>query len=61
MGRVGRVWEDEFEDGGVYEGTVGAHEQCVGRGEGGYSGVGGYEVFPEGIWGLLSIRGEGHG
>ena len=43
------MWEDELEDGGVYEGTMCAHEQCAGRGEGGDSRVSGCEVFSEGV------------
>ena len=43
------MWENELEDGRVYEGTMCAHEEYLGRGEGGYSRVGGREVFSESI------------
>jgi hypothetical protein len=50
--------EDELEDGGVYEGAVGAQKECFGRGEGSYSGIGRCEVFAEGLWDLLLVSGR---
>ena len=49
------MWEDELKDGRVYEGTMCAQQECVGRGEGGYSRVGGCEVFSEGVLDLSLV------